>query len=131
MFELLFKLFFYRYTKRSTNRTKTRIYWRCIDRKYCNGTCSTNYNLQDDISVLLGKNHIYAIYTIDIKVQEVKRGIKRKAAENPNASLSAIFRSTIAGVSNDDEVIWNLPKRQSILRINRVQNRYRRLNSGF
>lgn len=58
-------------------------------------------------------------------MQEVVRGIKRSAAEHPNAPPSAIFRDEVANV-NSEEVIANLPQRNDIIRnINRIQNRHR------
>lgn len=119
------------YSKRSTNRAQTRIYWRCIDRDACNATCSTNYNVQNGIFILLGKPHTHENDNVQMKVQEVVRSIKRKAIEQPNAPPSSIFRGEIASVSNDNEIIMNLPQRQDIIRtINRVQNRHRPINPG-
>lgn len=35
----------YRYQRRSTNRDKTKIHWRCTERDICNGTTTTNFNV--------------------------------------------------------------------------------------
>lgn len=102
-----------RYTRRSTNRAKTRVYWRCVE----NG-----------IFFLRGKAHSHVPDQIEIGVQEVVRSLKRKASEHPNAPPASLYRDEVAAV-NDNVVIMNLPQRTEMLRtINRQQNRHRPTN---
>lgn len=65
---------------------------------------------------------------IEIQVQEVVRAIKRRAADNPNAPPTSIFRAEVSTIANQ-EVLANLPQRNDIVRnINRLQNRHRPAN---
>lgn len=103
----------YTYTRRSTNRGYTRIYWRCIEREICNGTVSTNYNAHNGIYLVKGKPHSHEADFVEIRVQVVVRAIKRKVEEHYNAPPSSIFKDEVATVANDNKVIMMLPQRKN------------------
>lgn len=119
----------YSYHKHSTNRNQTRTYWRCEKRDICNGSLSTNFNINDGIQDLkTGKAHTHEVNPVDIEVKNVVRAIKRKAVEHPNVPPSALYREEVVQVRNE-EVLMSLPERNDIIRtINRVQNRHRPRN---
>ena len=92
--------FFYRYTKRRANRGLTKIYWRCIERETCGGTITTNYNTHNGIILQKGQDHTHEEDHVQIQVEQIVRGIKRRPRQLPNAPPASIFRDEVATVSN-------------------------------
>ena len=79
------------YQHRSVNREQTKIYWWCIERDSCNGTITSNFNVQNAIILQCGKLHTHESSMLKIEVQEVIRAMKRRAVDNSNAPLVSIF----------------------------------------
>ena len=104
----------FRYTRRNMNRRQTKIYWRCIERDTCNGTIITNFNVDAGIVLKLGKRHTHEVSNVGIKVQEVVRAIKRRAADHPNAPPSTIFREEVTDI-DDEEIIACLPQKNDVI----------------
>lgn len=120
----------YRFCKHSHNKEKTVIYWRCELRKTCLATCKTNFNVSDEVRILgHGKHrHSHENRRTEIIVEEVVRGIKRKAREHPNEPPLSIVRTELAQVE-DEEILMNLPQRRTLFRnVNRLQNERRPQN---
>lgn len=112
----------------SSNKERTRKYWICSLKQVCNARCITNHDTQNEITVYKCGEHSHEDRKVDTQVREVMRGIKRRAEENPNQPPNAIFREATETI-DDEEIILNLPERNSVLRrINRVQNRNRPQN---
>ena len=84
------------------NRQQTKIYWRSIERDTCNGTATTNFDVDAGIVLKLGKRHTHGISNVDIMVQEAVRAIKRRAADHPNVPPSTIFREEVANINDED-----------------------------
>lgn len=59
---------------------------------------TTNYNVHRGIILKRGKVHTHESDQIEIAVQEVVRGIQRKARDQPNAPPSSIFRDEVARI---------------------------------
>lgn len=102
-------------------------YWRCIERDRCKGTAITNINVAAGIAhISCGrKKHSHEPDFYEIGVEEVVRGMKLRAAEQPNLPPSEIFRSGLREVVNEG-VIANLPEKNTLIwTIHRIQNRHR------
>lgn len=116
----------FRYQKNRPNKHRTKIYWRCADRDNCSGSITSNFNVgRGHIIVQRGLAHTHEADHTEIRVQEVVRGIKRRAEQHPNEPPSRVFLEAVAGERNE-EVLANLPQRNDMIRtIHRVQSRRR------
>lgn len=98
-------------------------YWRCKNRRTCNGSIKTNYYLSDPLIVLkYGKPHIHASEDAEIIVDAAVRRIKRRAESHPNEPPAQIIRRELAN-ENREEILVRMPERRLLLRtVNRCQN---------
>ena len=62
---------FNRYQRRSMSREQTKIYWWCIERDSCNGTITSNFNVQNEIILQRDKPHAHEPSIVEIEVHEV------------------------------------------------------------
>lgn len=113
----------YRYTKIRSNTAKTLTFWRCIHRKTCNGSCTTNFFESSRLQIKsYGQGHTHASEEAEIKADKLVRGMKRKATELPNERPIKIVQTVLQNV-HDSEVLVKLPERRYLYRtINRQQH---------
>ena len=112
----------YRYHINRHSRDLEKTFWRCVNRSTCVGSITTTYiNGTEPLKILnIGKNHLHEPEQAINKVNEIVRGIKRKAVSQPNEPPLKIIRDEIKDVT-DNEVLALLPERRSLFRtINRA-----------
>src|ERR1043166_6616176 len=91
----------------------------------CSGSCVTNYDVENNITIISEGQHTHESDRSSVRVQEVLRGLKRRAEEHPNQPPSAVVRDELSAVSSED-VLMALPERNALLRtVNRHQTRHR------
>ncbi|KAK3907826.1 Alanine--tRNA ligase [Frankliniella fusca] len=103
------------------NKARTRIYWRCWQRKICNASITTNNNL-DDFQIFRDgtAKHLHAADPAEIEVKRISNRVKRRALESPNETPSAGLAATVG--APPEEIVQRLPERRSMRRmVNRVQ----------
>ena len=115
----------YLYHFHSSNKQRTRTYWRCEKRDICNARATTNFVHEDQITVHKVGGHSHVAEHWEPAVRAIQNNIRRRAEEEPNAAPAAILDFELENIS-DDEIVINLPERMALIRnINRQQNERR------
>ena len=97
----------YRYVKIRSNNDKILTFWRCVIRKTCRTGCTTNYSESSQlrISSRSSQSHTHASEESEIKVDDVVRGIKRKALSQPNEQPIKIIQQELAAVDDPEFLV--------------------------